>query len=355
MAHRRAGLFLDSGVQVFLDSCSRETIAKLSKWGIVGAERVTVGRPLEEHINDWKAHLEDFCSKEHSRQAPRRVELLFATCGFNFVTDIDKQKVEAALSRKRKTGSSPRTSNLWQSSAKAFLNWMLEERRIATNPLSGLKAINESTDIRGDRRAFTVEELERLLAAAKRGGVVNGMAGGSRAVLYLLAVNTGLRWSELRSLTRSSFNFENAPPIVTISAKFAKNKRTDDIPLNPGVALTMRMFVEDKEPLGKVFPTMWQKHGAAMLRVDLEAAGIQYKDANGRRRDFHSLRHTFGTLLGKADVTLVYVQKCMRHSDPKLTVRYTDVGLDDKAKSIARLPEIKDRPQSRENGCASDR
>jgi integrase len=283
------------------------------------------------------------------------VGLLFAACGFHFVTDIDKQKVETALSRKRKAGSSPRTINLWQSSAKAFLNWMLEEKRITANPLSGLKAMNESTDIRVDRRAFTVEELERLLAAAKRSGVVNGMSGGERAVLYLLAVNTGLRWSELRSLIRSSFNFENEPPIVTIDAKFAKNKKTDDIPLNPDVALTMKAFVEGREPLDKVFQTMWQKHGAAMLRADLETAGIPYKDANGRRRDFHSLRHTFGTLLGKADVTLVYVQKCMRHSDPKLTVRYTDVGLDDKSKSIARLPKIKDRTQSGKDNCDPDR
>lgn len=352
VTYKKTGLVFDSSLHKFLDGCSQEIISKLVTWGIVGTERLAAGRPIDEHIKDWKAHLEEFCSAEHARQSPHRVELLFKMCGFKFLTDIAEKQVKAALSRKRKDGSSPRTSNLWQASAKAFLNWMVEDKRLTVNPLANLEPINESTDIRRDRRAFTVDELERLLATAQRGEVVNGMSGEERAVLYLLAVNTGLRWSELRSLKRLSFNFEHDPPIVTIDAKFAKNKKTDDLPLNPDVTAILQVFVADRGPQDKVFKTMWQKHGAAMLRVDLEAAGIEYLDAKGRRADFHSFRHTFGTLLGKAGVSLVYMQTCMRHSDPSLTVRYTDVDMDDKTKSISRLPKLKPRKDNNDDGNA---
>ena len=40
-----------------------------------------------------------------------------------------------------------------------------------------------------------------------------------------------------------------------------------------------------------------------MLKDDLEATGISYVDKSGRYADFHSLRHTTGTLLAAAGLT----------------------------------------------------
>ncbi len=93
-------------------------------------------------------------------------------------------------------------------------------------------------------------------------------------------------------------------------------------------------------PTAKAFPGMGTR-GAAMLRVDLDAAGIPYTDKYGRQRDFHSLRHTFASLLNQANVPLATAQKLMRHSDPKLTANiYTHVMVNTKAEALARLPVI---------------
>ena len=37
----------------------------------------------------------------------------------------------------------------------------------------------------------------------------------------------------------------------------------------------------------------WFEDAAEMLRVDLEAAGIPYRDEAGQVADFHALRHSY--------------------------------------------------------------
>lgn len=54
-----------------------------------------------------------------------------------------------------------------------------------------------------------------------------------------------------------------------------------------------------------------------------------------------ALRHTFGTHLSKAGVTLQTAQAAMRHSDPSLTANvYTDPKLLDVAGAGASLPDL---------------
>ena len=57
-----------------------------------------------------------------------------------------------------------------------------------------------------------------------------------------------------------------------------------------------------------------------MLRPDLEAALIDYVDDAGRYADFHSLRHTTGSLLAASGVHPKIAQEIMRHGDINLTM-----------------------------------
>ena len=62
------------------------------------------------------------------------------------------------------------------------------------------------TDIRHDRRALTDEEFLKLVQAARKSDKsVEGMTGPERSFLYTMARMTGLRRSELASLTTASF------------------------------------------------------------------------------------------------------------------------------------------------------
>jgi hypothetical protein len=86
-----------------------------------------------------------------------------------------------------------------------------------------------------------------------------------------------------------------------------------------------------------------------MLRVDLAAAGIPYRDAAGLVFDFHSLRCETATLADAAGVSPRVVQKMMRHSTLELTGRYTRPRAVDIEAAASMLPSLKpagDRPET---------
>jgi hypothetical protein len=157
-------------------------------------------------------------------------------------------------------------------------------------------------------------------------------------------VDTGLRWSELGSLRRSSFDFDSDPATVYIQARYAKNRKDDWLPLRPDLVADLRRHMALFLPEAWAF-NMPKTRGAEMLRVDLEAAGIPYDNELGRS-DFHSLRHTFASLLNASNVPMLTAQKLLRHSDPKLTANiYTHVLVEAKADALSRLPKIAAAPE----------
>src|SRR5205814_1654058 len=81
--------------------------------------------------------------------------------------------------------------------------------------------------------------------------------------------------------------------------------------------------------------------GAEMLRRDLKAAGIAYRDAAGLVFDFHSLRCQLATLADQAGVSPRVVQKLMRHSTLELTGRYTRPRAVDLERAAEALPSLK--------------
>ena len=85
------------------------------------------------------------------------------------------------------------------------------------------------------------------------------------------------------------------------------------------------------------------------LQKDLPAAGILYEDASGRVVDFHTLRHTFGTLLSSFGVIPRTAQALMRHSSVDLTMNtYTDPRLLDLAGAVEKLPDLSLESESQE-------
>ena len=79
---------------------------------------------------------------------------------------------------------------------------------------------------------------------------------------------------------------------------------------------------KDKSPTDKAFVLTVVDNFAKMIKPDLKAAGITYRDEAGRDVDFHSLRHSFITNLALADVHPSVAQKLARHSSILLTMKY---------------------------------
>src|SRR5205085_863821 len=140
-----------------------------------------------------------------------------------------------------------------------------------------------------------------LIRDAEQGKPYRGLGGPDRAMLYTVAFYTGYRCGELASLSADSFDLDADPPTVTAPTAYAKNRRVDNLPLHPDVAGQLRSWLKGR-PSGSVWPGTWKDRAAAMLRVDLETAGIPYRDDAGRVFDFHATRGQFITRLAKSGV-----------------------------------------------------
>jgi len=323
-----------------LPATVRERFAKI---GILDSEQAASSRTLTEHLASYeKALTARMNSPRYVVQVIAKVKKICKGCRFKYWSDINSGKVYQYLDSLRNNGRgvSSETFNQYLRAIKQFANWMVSEGRASASPVAHLKALNVRTDRRHDRRALTSDELKTLLDAASSRGAHHGLTGEERRLLYILAVETGFRWSEIRSLKKSNFSLEIDPPTVRVDATYSKHKMEDVLPLRPSTAAELARYLAMKLPSSPAFP-MWKQCGSNMLREDLEAAGIDYRDEQGRYADFHALRHTFLTNLAMSGVHPKIAQSLARHSDINLTMnRYTHILLETQSDALKALPNL---------------
>jgi integrase len=244
-----------------------------------------------------------------------------------------------ALQERYCRGTGVTSCNHYLTAIKGFTRWLVRDRRAPLDPLTCLSRLNGETDVRVERRTLDTAELAAFVRAARAGQPFRGLSGDDRAVLYQLAARTGLRASELASLSPASFDF--AARIVTVEAAYSKRRRRDEVDLRADVARLVQDYVEGLASAELLWPGTWPEVGAEMVRLDLAAAGISYFDDRGRVYDFHALRHQFISDLVEADVHPKDAQKLARHSTITLTMdRYAHVRQVKLRAALDKLPPL---------------
>ncbi len=410
-------------------------------------------RPLSEHVDDFRRHLEaKNDTAEHVQQTIGRLQTVLDGCRFSTLQDLLAGPVAILLADARgfgfteKIGSAPTgkarsyreiarrfgvsestvtywrrrgapitprsendlaeiarwrrdvqatgagisasTSNHYLRSVKSFGTWLVREQRLATNPFSHLATVNTRVDVRRERRVSNPEEFSRLVGAARRGRAFRQISGADRALLYILAANTGLRASELASLTVASFDLAGDHSTVTVEAAYSKHRRQDILPLRADLVVLLCPFLsevtnkasqtlrierggksgsalrepDESAPAARLWPGTWADRGAEMIRKDLAAARrawireaadphehraremsdfLAYEDSAGCVFDFHALRHQFISNLARSGAHPKEAQALARHSSITLTMdRYTHLGIVDLQAALDRLPAL---------------
>jgi integrase len=346
----------------------------LRKEGIVDPKHETyashAGRTLLDHVDDWVVALRSRQRTEkhvdlHSTRAMRVIALfqgaelariepersakrerieetraeLRKWVATARLAGLTAENVQRALGRLIEAGRSYQTANHHRAAIRAFSRWLFETYR-TREPLRGVAGYNVKEDPRHERRTVSLEDLRRLIAAAEKGAPYKGMTGPMRALCYRLAVASGLRYQELGSIKPESFDWKARPVTVTVRAAYAKNGQTVTLPLPDDLAADLAGYVASLPTGAPIFPLVPDK-GAPMLRIDLSAAQIAYKDAAGLVFDFHSLRCELATLADAAGVSPRVVQRMMRHSTLELTGKYTRPRVADLDAAAGMLPSLK--------------
>jgi integrase len=208
---------------------------------------------------------------------------------------------------------------------RAFFRWCRSIGELERVPTEGVPIVKTArTWVR--RRAMTVEEVRRLMAAAPK----------ERALYYLIILRTGLRPAEVRSLTWADLDLEKR----TITVRAHASKTQDEVTLPLADDLREALVLEKKR--ASVLLDAARVMGGKPVRAvqfyqDLLAAKVPLVTAEGRL-DIYALRVTFITWLGESGATLLETQKLARHSSPHLTsnvyTRFKVEGLREKVREL---------------------
>lgn len=303
--------------------------------------REASARPVAEHVDDYRdSLLSKGDTPKHAKHTASVIKSLLESASVRTIADFAPDRLQEALGR-LKVSRSPRTANHALQALKAFCRWLSEADRIAEVPrgVSKLRPYNQAVDRKRIRRALSGAELVKLLEAtaagpsitrrsgSRHGPISHELSGPDRAMLYRVAMGTGLRANELRSLSRDSFELEGPDPVVVVAAAYSKHRREDRQPITRELAETLKPWLELRPTDRPVF--FVPEKTAAMLAADLEAAGIKPTDDKGRVVDFHALRASYITDLIRRGVNPKIVQKLARHSTITLTLDVYTVLDDD--------------------------
>jgi integrase len=166
--------------------------------------------------------------------------------------------------------------------------------------------------------------------------------GEIRARIYILSYMTGLRRTEIASMTPRSFRLDADPPTLTVQAACSKHRREDTLPLHPELVVMLRSWLVGLADDQVLFPKLAKRRTWLMVKKDLERVEIPYVTAEGVA-DFHAAgRHTHITELLRKGASLPEAKELARHSDINMTMKYTHIGINDQARAVAALSAPKE-------------
>ena len=173
-------------------------------------------------------------------------------------------------------------------------------------------------------RTLSRDEFERLIAAAEQVPYLRDF--------LLIALNTGMRKSEVLNLKWTQVDFDNRT--ISLSGNQRKNKKPLIIPLNQEV---LGVLAEKKHGGEYVFMNPETKDHLKDLPRSFKSACRRAKISDLRP---HDLRHCFGTELAVVGVGVLAISKLLGHSSTAMTQRYIN-RMDDRLRED--VEKIEDR------------
>jgi len=137
--------------------------------GLLDPAEEQQARPLADHITDFESTLRSRGSSDsHLRDRMGCLKEFVTATGASWLKDVESARVARWLTDLKGSGLAARSVNRRLQAIRQFARWCVGARRMAYDPLVGLKPLNEAADRRHVRRALSPEELARLLDAAER-------------------------------------------------------------------------------------------------------------------------------------------------------------------------------------------
>jgi integrase len=227
----------------------------------------------------------------------------------------------------------------------AIREGLLTENPAGIDFIDPIKRRNENRR----RRAFTVTELQKLVAAAEgsewKGLILAGLYLGQRLgdIARLTWANANLESSEISIVTEKTYRVQIIPIAGPLLRYITEELET---PENPAAPLFPRAY-ENVQRFGRVGSLSRQFHDLLVSAglVMPESARQGASGENSVRRtvhplSFHSLRHTATSFLKSAGANNSTVMDLIGHQSAAVSAHYTTIDAPAKRRAIELMPDI---------------
>jgi integrase/recombinase XerD len=252
------------------------------------------------------------------------------------LADLDAELVAAFLTHlEHQRGNSVRTRNARLAAIHSLFRFAALRHPEHAELIQRVLAIPAKRYDRTLLCFLTPAETDALLAAPDR----SAWHGRRDHALLVLALQTGLRVSELTSLTTTDLHLDQGPH-VTCHGKGRKQRAT---PLTPQTVTVLRTWTREQATTAAdpVFPT----RGGHPLSVDaiqwllakhVRTAAQDCPSLHTKHVTPHTLRHTCAVNLLRAGVDTATIALWLGHADIRATQTYLHADLALKERALAR-------------------
>ena len=284
------------------------------------------GRPIQNApvlFEDFaELFYENYILANLKRPSTERLRLMVLVEFFrgHELTGITPIMIEKFRYQRLKLGNARATINRYLAVMKKLYNVAINEGVPTSNPVRKVRFYSEAENLK--ERILTHEEEERLLGAAP---------AHLRPIL-VIALNTGMRWSEIVNLTWRDIDLK-AGLIHVVKAKSGKPRL---ININSVLHEELTALRAKSSASPYVLPSMVTgKPYASLYRCFIKAC--KAVGVTGLR--FHDLRHTFATRLVQGGADIETVRVLLGHHSIIMTQRYTHSSYEMKQRAVESLAQ----------------
>lgn len=232
---------------------------------------------------------------------------------------------------------------------KIFLNWCYKSGYIIKNPCLNLNLKGNKTDVINNKR----KEVE-ILNQKEIKIIKEHIKGTDFELIFLLDLGTGLRLGELLALDWEHIDLKNKEIKIEKSVKEVyiydseDKKHIETIIQTPKTRNSFRT-IPLPSSLINILNNTKNKKGYLFLDKDgnlLKGKNVSskwtkiLKECNIAHKKFHSIRHTYGSMLLQKGVDIETVAELMGHTAISITQMYMHSETKIKSKSVNKLNSI---------------
>ena len=257
------------------------------------------------------------------------------------LNQISPREIQGFRDNELAQGKHPNTCNFAVKHLRIPFNVARRQGLITHNPAEAIEML--STKGQGTKKDFDIEQIRALLKSAAK---VNEDWRG----IIMVAFYTGARLQDAANLRWRSIDLQEQ----LISFTVGKTDEPITIPMHPELHAYLLTLPAPDSASAFVFPSLAGKKtggksglSMAFSRI-MEKANVRGEVARkgkGRGRNvntlsFHSLRHSFNSIMANAGVAQEIRQKLTGHLSPETNKRYTHHELAPLRAAISVMPSI---------------